>query len=90
MTGYTAFSWRGEPIHDIHAWALARGEQMVVVDHEHRYLSAVTLREHIEHTEEEMPESFWSGHIAARGVAGGMERWTEVRRYTPHAPSVPA
>lgn len=67
----TLFRWRGEPIHDIKAWASERGEPMVTVRETRRYLSAVTLREHVEVNETEMPRCFAEGLPAFQGTAGG-------------------
>lgn len=70
-TGFTEFRWRGEPIRDIWAWAAERGERMVRVRETRRQLSAVTLREHVEVSEVEMPESFADGLPLFESRAGG-------------------
>ncbi len=71
---WNTFSWRGEPIHDIDAWAAERGEPMVMVRETKKYLSSVTLREHTEVTETRMPRCFAEGLPAFRGVGGESTR----------------
>lgn len=82
-SGFTVFTWRGEPIQDIHAWARERGEQMVVVEHyvKEPWMSPPYFIE--THEEQEMPESFWNGHLAGQARGGTLEMWTEKRRYQP-------
>lgn len=57
------YSWRGEPIDDIRAWARARGEQMVRYDEHRRGVVFTTKGPKIvtETTSGETPESFWNG-----------------------------
>jgi hypothetical protein len=56
-----AWAWRGEPIRDIKAWAVERGERMVRYHAERTYPSIITGRIETEAYDDEMPESFWKG-----------------------------
>ena len=59
------FSWRGEPILDIKAWAEARGERMVPYTATREV--PVGARMVTETQEGEMPESFWRGLVMENG-----------------------
>lgn len=65
MSEYAAFSWRGEPIHDIEQWAKLRGEQIVRVRETRRELYPDGFRDVVSFYD--MPESFWKGHPLLRG-----------------------
>jgi hypothetical protein len=67
---FQTFSWRGEPIHDIKKWAEEHGGPMVRVRETKRYLSQVTLREHVEVNVIPMPRCFAAGLFAYRGGPG--------------------
>ena len=55
------FTWRGEPIHDIRAWATGRGERMVKY-HAERTVPDLRTGGLVKETMDgEMPESFWRG-----------------------------
>jgi hypothetical protein len=70
------FTWRGEPIPDIRAWALARGEPMVRYHAERTVPSPWVPWELVkEEYDGTMPESFWSGLHRAHGW-----RYTETGR----------
>lgn len=65
---YETFTWRGEPIADIHAWAKDRGERMVKYHAERHVVSPWVPWEMItEEYDSEMPESFWSGLLMKDG-----------------------
>lgn len=57
---YTRFTWRGESIADVRAWAAARGERMVRYHAERRMPNIITGRLDLETRDGEMPESFWA------------------------------
>jgi hypothetical protein len=71
--GWTAFSWRGEPIHDIDAWAQARGEPMVRVRETTTTLSVIggQPRERVEVEIREMPRCFAQGLAVSEPFGGG-------------------
>jgi hypothetical protein len=80
---FQTYAWRGKPIPDIRAWARERGEQMVVVEH-YRKDPWTAPPYYLEtREEEEMPDSFWRGHMAGHAGGGTLETWTELRRYDP-------
>lgn len=55
MSGFQAFSWRGEPIHNIEEWAKSRNERMV----EYRLTTRTIYGDEVSYGK--MPESFWRG-----------------------------
>jgi hypothetical protein len=64
MGGFQRWTWRGERIDDIEAWAAARGEQMVAYHGERQVpiiAPGVGARMITETDDGEMPESFWNG-----------------------------
>ena len=73
MTGfqrnYQAFTWRGEPIYDIHKWAKDRGERMV----EYRLTTRTVYGDEVE--EGIMPESFWNNLMRT-----GNQHYEEISR----------
>ena len=72
------FTWRGEPILDIHAWARAREEQMVRY-RAHRTVTSPTFTEMVEESYEgEMPASFYDNLLWNDGWA-----YTELSRDNP-------
>jgi len=54
------FSWRGEPISDVEAWAHERGERMVTYRAERQVPNILTGTLDTETISGQMPESFWS------------------------------
>ena len=60
--GFTAFSWRGAPIHDPEAWARERGEQIVAYtrSREVAVFGSFGAKLVTETETGEMPESFWN------------------------------
>jgi hypothetical protein len=64
---YTAYKWRGEPIHDIKAWASQRGERMVKYRATRYVPSLLTGQLEKETYTDEMPESFWYGLLVPDG-----------------------
>lgn len=54
-----SFTWRGEPIPDIAAWAAARGERLVPYRAERRVPNILTGQLDLEVMTGTMPESFW-------------------------------
>jgi hypothetical protein len=75
-----AYSWNGEPIPDIHAWAHERGEQMVRVRKTWR--EPLLLAGKVVDREEiiEMPASFF-GCMRFGGPRN--ESYAEIERYDP-------
>jgi hypothetical protein len=73
VTGAEVFSWRGEPIRDIVAWAAARGERMVSYHAERVVPDLVSGGLTKEEYDGAMPESFWNGLAMTHG-------WTYTER----------
>ena len=57
--GMTTYTWRGEPISDIHAWATQHREQLIKYRHECRYLSPVTGHEYLEISHGIIPKTWF-------------------------------
>ena len=53
MNEFQTFTWKGEPIQDIHKWAHARRERMVHYEMTRRSPYGDEI------TQGEMPQSFW-------------------------------
>ena len=73
-----AYSWRGEPIADIKAWAKDRGEQMVRYRAERRVPNLFSGRMATEVEESIMPESFYDNMRWSDGWFA-----TEIERFNP-------
>jgi hypothetical protein len=83
MSGRQAFSWRGEPIHDIESWAASRGEEMVRVRETRRGISMVTFQPYTDVEEYDVPDSFWRGMCVSQGIGGEGYRREEIGRRLP-------
>ena len=77
MTALRTYTWRGEPIQDIYAWAKERGESMVRY-HGERHIPGFNGQMILETDDGEMPESFWNGFGWHNGWS-----YRETERYLP-------
>jgi hypothetical protein len=75
--GFTQYTYKGEPIIDIFAWAKERGEKMLRVKMERTIPNLRTGKLEIERQDLVMPESFWATmRIADRWI---VKKTTEIK-----------